>query len=311
VLRGATEHIDGMLENERSYFYQISALDAAGNEGPISSSVLGMPRDVVPPALPVMDPLPELTRTQEHTVSGSAEANASVVVVLDREEVLTIPVGPDGRFSATLTLPQGVNRLRFKARDSSNNPSGLTPEVIVQVDITPPRVASTQPLDGQKRVGISETILVVLTEAILDSTVEAKLVFNGTDIEVDSSFEYSSVARTITIYPSTRLEKGMDYRVEVQGSDAAGNVLEGASFSFQTVPEPVQEPVISTSSALVLALLLALGIAVGLVLRRGRREAPDAVQATPAPSHQPEEASYDPSPHRDEPRHSDDGWEEY
>jgi alkaline phosphatase/fibronectin type 3 domain-containing protein len=48
----ASEHRDGTAENGRTYFYVVTAIDLAGNEGPPSPEVQGVPRDEIPPVPP-------------------------------------------------------------------------------------------------------------------------------------------------------------------------------------------------------------------------------------------------------------------
>jgi hypothetical protein len=260
VPRGTVQFTDTDLENLRAYSYKISAIDASGNEGPKSIPILGMPQDIIPPQPPIVDPLPALTNLEDHTISGTAEPNANVVVVVDREEALTLPVEPDGTFTGTLTLAHGINRIRFKTLDPALNPSGLTPEVIVQVDLNAPTVISSQPYPDQLAVKVSENVMVVVSEALILESASAKLVFAETGVEVGYTFEYLEQVKTFNIGHDSPLEKGTTYRVVVEGHDAAGNPLTGGSFNFTTEQEEVAEPSMSTSTLLAIIILVVVGL---------------------------------------------------
>jgi hypothetical protein len=318
---------DTGLENAKTYFYKIMAMDASGNEGPESLPVIGLPQDLVPPAMPQVGPLPELTNQREHQVSGTAEPNASVVVVVDKAEAITLPVGPDGRFSGTLTLENGVRRVQFKTIDPALNPSALTEESIVHVDLNPPYIVSSTPVPDQKGVRVGEWIVVSVSEGLFEGTLRVELLYSRSGIEVGSSFEYAAVAKTITIYPTTQLEKGTEYRVVVNGTDAAGNYLVDGTFDFTTVEEKVKDPTISTGGLVgILLLIVIIAIAAFLALRFLRRPEeegpPDGTPPTPE-AEGPVEAEfyheeqrpyggvYDPRPEDADETATPEGWEEY
>jgi hypothetical protein len=311
--RGTIEFVDSAVVNKETYFYKISSRDASGNEGPHSLPIIGLAQDLTPPPMPTVDPLPELTNLTVHTVRGTAEANASVVVVVDREEALTIPVGEDGTFSGELTLGQGVNRIRFKTLDPSFNPSGLTPEVIVHVDINPPSVVSTQPFPGQLRVKVTETMMAVVSEALVVTSVNARIEFAETNVEVPSTFEYLEREKTINVFASTQLEKGTSYRVVVEGVDAAGNQLEGGAFEFSTERVKVEEPMISGSTVMIIAILVILGIVGAIIVVKILNRPPGtdpSFDGAPSPD-LGEEDGYDPRTQDAKEDHGEGDWNEY
>ena len=307
LARGENGYVDSGLENGKVYFYRICAIDASGNRGSDCVPVLGMPQDLTPPKPPVVQPLPALTNLSEHPVKGTAEPNASVVVVIGGEVRATIPVGENGTFEGTVTLANGINRVRFRTIDPALNPSGLTAEAIVQVDVNPPRVTSSQPFPDQTGVLVTETVLVAISEALVRESLEARLLYAETGVEVPSAFQYDTVSKTISLYSTTKLEKDTTYRIVVDGTDTAGNHLEGGSFDFMTEHEEVQESEIGYG--LIVAIILAVIIVVAMVFvlrhqgRTGhidRGGAPDGAGNEEGPVDEEEEAEA-----------VRKGWEEY
>lgn len=319
--RGTTSYVDTDVENGKSYFYKISAWDPSVNEGPLSTPVLGMPLDTTPPGLPTVAPLPELTNLSEHPVSGTAEPFASVVAMVNQEEVATFKVGDDGKFSGTIELIGGINRVSFKCFDPSLNPSGATEPMLVQVDLNRPYVTSSQPAQGQAEVKVFETASLMVSEALYEPSVVGRLEFADTGVEVPSTVTYESLTKTITLVPLNELEKGTEYRVVVDGTDPAGNHLTGGVLTFTT--ERPEEPEAAISDSTLLAIILVVVIAVVgalLVLRTRRRPGvPEDEQrnwepGTPRPE-EPEwgegEGEYDPRSPEYRDTYQGPDWEEY
>ncbi|UCC93480.1 MAG: Ig-like domain-containing protein [Thermoplasmata archaeon] len=299
--RGSLMYIDEDVENDVGYFYKVSAVDASGNEGPFSVTVLGMPLDVTPPGLPVVEPLPSLTNLSEHQVSGTAEPFATVVVTVDQEDVGRFDVDADGRFSGTIELGNGINRVSFKCFDGSLNPSGSTEPVIVQVDLNPPRVTSTLPVHEQVEVLVTEQVSISVSEALVDGSVTGRLEIVGTGEMVPATVSYSSVTKTISLVPNTQLDKGTEYRVVVDATDIAGNHLTGGQLTFTTERPEEPEPTIGDSTLMLIVLLVAVAAIAGLFIVMRMRKPPEAEPATegaewePGPAVAQEAASeYDP-----------------
>jgi hypothetical protein len=87
-------------------------------------------------------------------------------------------------------------------------------------------------------------------------------------VEVPSAFEYDGVTKTISLYSTTKMEKGMDYRVVVDGTDVAGNHLVGGSFDFSTEQEEVQESDISYGLVVAIIIAVIAIVALTFLLRR-------------------------------------------
>jgi len=319
--RGTTHYVDADVENGRSYFYKVSALDPSRNEGPLSTPVLGMPLDTTPPGLPTVEPLPELTNLSEHQVSGTAEPLATVVAMVNQEEVATFTVEADGTFSGTIELTGGINRVTVKCYDASLNPSGSTEPMLVQVDLNRPYVTSSQPMPGQEEVKVLETVSLMVSEALWEPSVTGRMEFARTGVKVPSTVTYDVLTKTITVVPLSELEKGTEYRVVVDGTDPAGNHLTGGDLTFTTVRPEEPEPSITDSTLLALVLVVVIAVAGVLIAMRMRRR-PGAPEGNGGgwepgtPRHEGpvwEEGRDDYDPRGPEPWETDQGpdWEEY
>ncbi|NOQ53016.1 MAG: hypothetical protein GQ558_00255 [Thermoplasmata archaeon] len=321
--RGVTEYTDLEVVNERTYHYRISAFDPSENEGPRSEPVIGLPRDLTPPPLPVVSPLPELTNLSEHHIEGRAEANSTVVAMVNQEEVERYDVSPEGTFSGTITLDNGVNRVSYKSIDAAQNPSGHTEAAIVQVDLNAPRVTYTEPSVGQPNVPTGIEIAFVISESLVSNTVSGTLRYVDTGEIVPASVGYSGTTKSITVTPRTALRKGTEYEVTVDGTDTAGNHLTGGMLTFTTVKEEEPEPSVSSSFLLLLVIIAVIVVlAAVLVLRskggkeppREREEMPPPEEPTGSPAFEgvPEyQEGYDPRPPGESEPRGDEDWKEY
>jgi hypothetical protein len=318
--RGRLSYVDTDVENGLSYEYKIAAVDSSGNQGEWSTPVIGTPLDVIPPDLPVVEPLPELTNLSEHTVSGTAEPGATVVVMVDQEEVGRFTVLPEGTFSGTITMDNGINRVAYKCFDPSNNPSGATEPVLVQVDLNSPYVTSSIPAPDGVDALVEEPVMVIVSEALVDGSITARLMIAGTAQSVPSSFQYSSTTKTITISPTTKLDKNVEYNVVVDGTDAAGNHLEGGSFTFTTEKEPPVDHSLDNSllaSLIVLLLVTMAGLIIAIYMRRSTETDQAVTQgwvSEPVEETGPEQVpaeDYDPRPPEAEEEYHGSGWDEY
>ncbi len=319
--RGVTRYTDTDVVNDQTYRYQVSSFDAAGNEGPRSPSVLGLPRDTTPPPLPQVDRLPELTNRSEHQVTGTAEANSTVIAMVNQEEAARFDVLPDGTFGGAMEFDDGINRVSFKCIDAALNPSGHTEPVLVHVDLNPPRVKYSEPGPGQRGIPVEVVVSFVISEALLTETVTATLTYADTGERVTIVFAYAESTKIITAAASTPLDKGRDYKVVVDGTDVAGNHLTGGELTFTTVKEEEPEPVVSGSMVMLLvAIILVIVVVVVVVKMMGGKEPPQEHAEMPPPEDPPTSTppegppsypqEYDPTPPGAEEPLEDGEWEE-
>ena len=193
---GIRTYADRDIANGVTYHYRISAVNAIG-EGPPSNLVSATPR--APPFLTVTSPTSALTSDTEVTVAGATESDATVTI-----DGTATPVSPDGTFSRTLTLANGLHRIEVVARD----PLGQTTSAIVSiaVDTIAPSLVLASPADGaitdQTTLEVAGT-----TEA------GATLVINGllVDVSADGAFAFD-----VALKDGTNI-------IDATASDLAGN----------------------------------------------------------------------------------------
>ena len=320
--RGTTSYRDLGLVNQKQYLYKLRALDLSLNEGPPTEAAIGMPQDIVPPAMPTVGPLPDLTNDLELRMNGSGEPGTIVDVYVNGQVVTGeagVRVGDDGNWSGTVALVPKENRIRFRARDASNNPSGLTQEYLVVVDVSPPTVDYQYPVPDQLAVEVQPVVEVKASEALVPSTVSARIVYADSGGLVPTMFTYDEQAHTVKIYPSGPLDKGMAYQVIVEGTDKAGNALTGGAFSFTTVePKPTSTP-IGAGLIIGAVMLIAIVVVIAFLLLRRRRATPAAGRSgrgraragAEAPARRGGEGEGEPSAPWQEPGTPGQGWEEY
>jgi|GEM_PF-3843251 PKD repeat protein len=97
----------------------IEAKDEAGNPGEGTASFLV---DTSPPGKPILDPLPPVVNTRKLKISGLAEPNSTLLIVLNGKESEAGKVSSAGRFSnIDLELEEGNNDIWVKAMDDAGN----------------------------------------------------------------------------------------------------------------------------------------------------------------------------------------------
>ncbi|PKK91594.1 MAG: hypothetical protein CVV64_02670 [Candidatus Wallbacteria bacterium HGW-Wallbacteria-1] len=133
--------------------------------------------DTVPPDPPRLVDIPNITETDELTVSGIAEAGSKVTLLIN-EESHDVNVGSSGNFTTTLRLHEGQNTITATARDEVGNESKLSETFQITCSIPPdppvfkdlPEIVTKPALD---LAGIAEMGAIVKIHAG-DSVVECK-----------------------------------------------------------------------------------------------------------------------------------------
>jgi hypothetical protein len=237
--------------------------------------------------------------------------------MVNQEEVAQFQVDEDGRFSGTIDLVSGVNRVSFKCFDASLNPSGSTEPVLVHADLNAPYVTSSIPGPGQVGVPVTEVVSLTVSEGLVESSINARLEFASTGVSVPVNVAYSSVTKTISIAPVNHLEEGETYRVVVDGMDPAGNHLTGEVLEFTTVEPEEPPPTIGGSFVYLLLALVVVAVAVVAFLWVRQREQPPVDEKSdpgwePGPTERPEaRPEYDPRTAESREMYEGEDWDEY
>ncbi|MFY9914521.1 MAG: Ig-like domain-containing protein, partial [Nocardioidaceae bacterium] len=119
------------------------AVDKAGNVGDSGSVVVKM--DSVAPAKPVITGISNdtgtsstdrITNAAAQTLSGTAEANSTVMVIRGGATIATGTASGTGSYAIPITLVEGVNSLTVKATDVADNVSAASTALTVTLDTT-------------------------------------------------------------------------------------------------------------------------------------------------------------------------------
>lgn len=149
---------------------------------------------------PTLDPLPEATNSAKISITGRADTGRKIVLYIDEEEAETLDVESDGTFSLTKRLAEGDHAISAKAKNDKGTMSELSNVVTVSIKRTKPELTITEPSDGARVVGDTNTV-VVKGKTGVDNTVTV----NGRFAVVTSegtfaySFSLSEGENTITV----------------------------------------------------------------------------------------------------------------
>ncbi|MDI6782276.1 MAG: Ig-like domain-containing protein, partial [bacterium] len=117
--------------------FQIRAIDNEGNMGYSEQVVVTFDNDA--PDAPELSQIPLIVGTTALSVSGSAEANATVTVYVNDASAGVVKAGVNGTFTMNVTLTPGTNTITAKAQDTfGNGPDELSEYEYVMCDIAAP-----------------------------------------------------------------------------------------------------------------------------------------------------------------------------
>ncbi|MFZ5366416.1 MAG: Ig-like domain-containing protein [Patescibacteria group bacterium] len=119
-----------------------------------SSSTPVEQSDILPPAPPKINPLPEATNIGVMSLSGFAEAGSTVEVFLNNSSYQKVITSEDGTFLAdNLNLTEGQNEIYATAQDNAGNKSQPSAKMIIVFDKTPPELTIDKPQDKAHFIG--------------------------------------------------------------------------------------------------------------------------------------------------------------
>ncbi|MBD3942225.1 hypothetical protein IF188_11010 [Microbacterium sp. NEAU-LLC] len=220
-----------------------TATDAAGNVSPDSDEVT-FTVDTEAPAAPIIEqPLDNaVLDTATPVISGTAEANSTVTVIIDGAEAGTTTASPTGEWSFTpsTALDEGEHTVVATATDEAGNVSPDSNTVNFTVDTEAPEApVIEQPLDN----AVLDTATPVISgTAEADSTVT--VIIDGAEAGTTTASPTGEWSFT----PSTALDEGAHTAVAT-ATDALGHVsVESNEVTF-TVDTEVPEPPVIESPA--------------------------------------------------------------
>jgi len=136
---------DAVFSGDGNHTVKVQVEDGAGNgTGFISASLL---IDRIPPSAPIITtPATDIFSQQgTQTISGSAEANGTLLCQEGVNDIALVNVDPQGLWSFFFTLSEGKHLITAKAQDAAGNWSPVSSPVNITIDTTPPVI--TVPAD--------------------------------------------------------------------------------------------------------------------------------------------------------------------
>lgn len=157
---------------------------------------------------PILDPLPEATNSATIAITGKGDPGMKIVLYIDEEESVTLPVESDGTFSITKKFTEGEHTVSAKAKNDKDLVSDLSNVMTVTIKRSKPELTVTNPQDGARIVGENNTLIVKgKTDSDNTVTVNDRLAVVGSD----GSFSYT---QTLTEGENT---------IRIAATDPAGN----------------------------------------------------------------------------------------
>ncbi|MCY1043439.1 Ig-like domain-containing protein [Corallococcus sp. bb12-1] len=210
--------------SEQSYTVTAVSVDAAGNESTPATSTFTV--DLTGPSVAITTPANGTSvSTDTVTVTGTTSGGATfVTLTFDNTEYGPIAVDASGNWSQALPGPltEGSYTVTVVAEDGSGNESPPATSTFT-VDLTPPTVAISTPVDGT--VLNSDTVTVTGTST---GATSVTLTYAGTNygpIPVDGAGNW-------TYLLPVSFPEG-SYTVTAVATDAAGNVSSPDTTSFE------------------------------------------------------------------------------
>jgi len=177
-----------------------------------SKSSVSETGDMVAPQIPVISALPEATNSAKLKIEGYTEAGVEVEYFINSRRVISELSDESGFYQATLSLEDGDNLIKVRAKDKAGNES-ISKPINVIYDFKVPELVIESPTDGQEFFGLQRQTISVKGEV---SESDADLRINNTFVRLDREglFNYK-----------VKLNEG-ENEIKVVASDKAGNVVE-------------------------------------------------------------------------------------
>jgi MYXO-CTERM domain-containing protein len=213
--------------------HALTATQSFGGVASEESAAVAFTVDATAPAAPALDPISTPTRAEPVPVSGSAEANGVVTLVLDGAVVGTVTASGAGTFSTTLAgvgeLP-APHALHATVRDAAGNVSPPSASVAFTVDRTPPAPPALDAIASPTR---ADPVPVTGT-AEAESTVSLLLDGAPAGTVTATGGAFATALDAVGELPAP-------HALEATATDAAGNESGAATATFvvdRTLPGP-------------------------------------------------------------------------
>ncbi len=168
--------------------------------------------DQMPPQIPILAAPLDATSSASVALSGFAEADSSVVFVLNGSEISRVKAGADGTFTQDLRLDQGENGLEVYGVDGAGNESAKSITYQVYMDNLPVEIKVDEPAAGAQIEGRKNQNLTIKGMAKPDAKVY-----------VNDRLNYAKADGSFSILYS--LSEG-ENKLKIKVVDKAGNQAE-------------------------------------------------------------------------------------
>lgn len=157
----------------------------------VDTGLPGAEQDTVPPRPPSISAPPDATFSATVALRGFSEANSTVVVVVNGEELAEVTAEDDGTFEAEVSLQDEENEVWLYAVDQAENESELSSSYQIRYDTIPPTLELETVEDGQQVEQRKNQSLAVRgsTEPNAKVYLNDRLVFARSDGSFSTSFQ--------------------------------------------------------------------------------------------------------------------------
>ncbi len=190
------------------WFWGITFVSILGFLGADEADTSNQPGFELPLRKPTIEELPEFTKKESITISGSSNTEVTLTLFVNGSETGKTIADAGGNFSfVDVTLKEGLNLIKVIATNDEEETQEQTS--LITLDKTKPELNITSPLEGQTFPKDTESITVNgKTEA--DATVLVNLIQSITN--ADGGF-----SNIISVKPG-------ENKIEIKSTDQAGNV---------------------------------------------------------------------------------------
>ncbi|CAC9951962.1 hypothetical protein, partial [uncultured Gammaproteobacteria bacterium] len=224
--------------------YRVYTVDVAGNVSTASTATVTI--DTSSPTAPISLDLANeddsgssnsdnLTKeTSGLTISGTAEANATVELFNGTTSLGTVTVNSGGNFTLDIDLSAGsLHNVTAQATDAAGNVSDVSAVLAITVDTAAPTI-TVKTVDA---IAPNSNLVATFSEAIAKGTGNIVIKESGGTITFATlGIQSTNITiggtdnKTLTINPGTNLESGKSYYIEIASgvlTDVAGNNFAG------------------------------------------------------------------------------------
>lgn len=141
-----------------SYAITAQAQDSAGRTSTLSS-IINIRVSLAPSAPIILSPdSGSNIRQSTFTISGTSEANNTIIVTINDQIIFTTQATALGTWSITVTLPDGAYTITAQARNAFSQLSSLSNTVIITIDTQVPPVPPVPPRPIELQSALSKFI---------------------------------------------------------------------------------------------------------------------------------------------------------